>query len=376
MLDAGGTRINAITVAQGPDYGLPLDQLKGQALAELPFLASRFDHLRLTAVSGHGAAAPRGTGRSAAARRARHRLGAAARLPCRTADLPACCCSCAPRAWTLGREHPAAAETDRHQSRHGPRAREGRDAARRTSKSASRSAAAAANDGLWDFNVERNELYLSPRWKAMLGYDDSDWGPVDWRGLIHPEDMTRVQESIRNHLAGTAPLFDSVHRMRHSNGEYRWVISRAKARVDKDGRLKRLVGVELDITERKTLRGSAVPREGERADHAAVDRRRRHHHRRRVDHRLHQSGGRAADRLAPRGCDGQAGRRGVPRLPRGNLRAAREPADCLDPAHAPDQGGAAGAADPPRRQRTLCREHGRADPRRPRQGLGRRAGVP
>src|SRR5690606_20226358 len=70
---------------------------------------------------------------------------------------------------------------------------------------------AAANDGLWDFDVERNSLYLSPRWKAMLGYDQSGpSGPVDWRGLVHPDDMTRVQEAIRNHLSGAAPLFDSV----------------------------------------------------------------------------------------------------------------------------------------------------------------------
>ena len=110
----------------------------------------------------------------------------------------------------------------------------------------------SANDGLWDFDVDTNTVYFSPRWKAMLGYspDDLDVSP-DWRQLVHPDDMARTQTLLREHLAGRSPLFESVHRMRHRSGEWRWVVSRAKARVDESGRLKRLVGVELDITERR-----------------------------------------------------------------------------------------------------------------------------
>ncbi|HEY0766424.1 MAG TPA: PAS domain S-box protein, partial [Steroidobacteraceae bacterium] len=124
---------------------------------------------------------------------------------------------------------------------------------------------AAANDGMWDFDVESNEVYFSPRWKAMLGYGDDDMrGSPDWRSLVHPDDLTRVQAAIRDHVAGKTPIFESTHRMRHRNGEWRWVISRATARVDKHGRLLRLVGVELDITERK-LYEEALFREKESA---------------------------------------------------------------------------------------------------------------
>jgi diguanylate cyclase (GGDEF)-like protein/PAS domain S-box-containing protein len=110
----------------------------------------------------------------------------------------------------------------------------------------------SANDGLWDFDVDSNTVYFSPRWKAMLGFsqDDLDVSP-DWRQLVHPDDMARTQTLLREHLAGKSPLFESVHRMRHRSGEWRWVVSRAKARVDDSGRLKRLVGVELDITDRR-----------------------------------------------------------------------------------------------------------------------------
>src|SRR5205807_1986646 len=100
---------------------------------------------------------------------------------------------------------------------------------------------AAANDGLWDFDVESNEVYFSPRWKAMLGYGDDDMrGAPDWRSLVHPDDLSRVQTAIRDHVAGKTPIFESTHRMRHRNGEWRWVISRATARVDKHGRLLRV----------------------------------------------------------------------------------------------------------------------------------------
>jgi diguanylate cyclase (GGDEF)-like protein/PAS domain S-box-containing protein len=123
----------------------------------------------------------------------------------------------------------------------------------------------SANDGLWDFDTVNNRVYLSPRWKAMLGYDEKDIGQApDWRTLVHSDDMSRVQSAIRDHVAGKTPIFESLHRMRHATGEWRWVISRAKAKVDDKGRLLRLVGVELDITERK-LYEEALFREKESA---------------------------------------------------------------------------------------------------------------
>jgi len=123
----------------------------------------------------------------------------------------------------------------------------------------------SANDGLWDFDTLNNRMYLSPRWKAMLGYDEADVGRApDWRTLVHSDDMSRVQAAIRDHVAGKTPIFESLHRMRHATGEWRWVISRAKAKVDDKGRLLRLVGVELDITERK-LYEEALFREKESA---------------------------------------------------------------------------------------------------------------
>jgi len=122
-----------------------------------------------------------------------------------------------------------------------------------------------ANDGIWDYDAATNRTWFSPRWKAMLGYGDDELNAgVDWHKLVHPDDLPRVSQLIREHVAGRSALFESVHRMRHRDGEWRWVVSHAKAYVEPGGRLRRLVGVEHDITERK-LYEEALFREKESA---------------------------------------------------------------------------------------------------------------
>jgi diguanylate cyclase (GGDEF)-like protein/PAS domain S-box-containing protein len=120
-----------------------------------------------------------------------------------------------------------------------------------------------ANDGLWDYDVRENSMYFSPRWRAMLGYAH-DHDVPEWRLLVHPDDLAHVQTHLREHLEGRTEIFESVHRMQHASGEWRWIQSRVQRRLDESGRLKRLVGVETDITERK-LYEEALFREKESA---------------------------------------------------------------------------------------------------------------
>jgi len=125
--------------------------------------------------------------------------------------------------------------------------------------------AATANDGIWDFDGESKRINLSRRWKSMLGYDvDDEEVMLDWYHLVHANDMARVQSKMKEHLEGKTPFFESIHRMKHQNGDWRWMSSRAKAVVDTNGRLLRLLGVEVDITERK-LYEEALFREKESA---------------------------------------------------------------------------------------------------------------
>ena len=118
---------------------------------------------------------------------------------------------------------------------------------------------ASANDGLWDFDVESNEVYFSPRWKAMLGYADEDMrGSPDWRSLVHPDDLSRVQAAIRDHVAGKIPTFESTHRMRHERrlalGRQSRQGARRQARAPAAPRRGR-----IRHHRKKDLRRSAVP---------------------------------------------------------------------------------------------------------------------
>lgn len=89
-------------------------------------------------------------------------------------------------------------------------------------------ATAGANDGLWDWDLQTNLIYFSPRWKSMLDFNEDEIGdnPEGWFSLIHPDDRERVLLSLCNHLHGQAFNFESEHRIRNKFGEYLWVLSR------------------------------------------------------------------------------------------------------------------------------------------------------
>jgi DNA-binding response OmpR family regulator len=72
-------------------------------------------------------------------------------------------------------------------------------------------AARGANDGLWDWNLNADEVYWSPRWKAMLGYDESEIGvsPNEWFDRIHPEDLATVSQALAAHLDGADSHFET-----------------------------------------------------------------------------------------------------------------------------------------------------------------------
>ncbi|MGF1643130.1 MAG: PAS domain S-box protein [Thiotrichales bacterium] len=112
-----------------------------------------------------------------------------------------------------------------------------------------------ANDGLWDWDLATDAVYYSPRWKSMLGYGaDELAGDLNtWRTLVHPEDEARVLAIVHDYLGGRLELFVVEFRMRHRDGHYLDILSRASlVTADRDA-TRRLVGTHLDITERNRI---------------------------------------------------------------------------------------------------------------------------
>jgi diguanylate cyclase (GGDEF)-like protein/PAS domain S-box-containing protein len=109
-----------------------------------------------------------------------------------------------------------------------------------------------ANDGLWDWNLETDEVYYSPRWKSMLGYEEDLEHHLDtWRRLVHPDDKEQVLEKVQHVLSGKTDSFEVEMRMQHKEGHEIVVLSRAfLVNRESDGKAVRLVGTHVDITER------------------------------------------------------------------------------------------------------------------------------
>ncbi|MFO1289869.1 MAG: EAL domain-containing protein [Nitrosomonas sp.] len=111
-----------------------------------------------------------------------------------------------------------------------------------------------ANDGLWDWNLETDEIYYSPRWKSMLGYEAHQFANnLDtWASLVHPDDKAIALAKTQEYLAGRTSSLEIEMRMRHKAGHDVFVLSRGfLVRRDSDGKPIRLVGTHVDITERK-----------------------------------------------------------------------------------------------------------------------------
>lgn len=108
------------------------------------------------------------------------------------------------------------------------------------------------NDGLWNWDLRTNNAYLSPRWKAILGYEDHELANhLDtFSSVLHPEDAPRAWSAVQANLERDERYAIEV-RMRHKDGTYHWVYTRGETMRDADGKPLYMAGAITDITERK-----------------------------------------------------------------------------------------------------------------------------
>lgn len=111
-------------------------------------------------------------------------------------------------------------------------------------------AAQGANDGLWEWDLRTNELYVSDRWKTMLGLPTAAniVRADDWFERVHPDDVAQLKAAIHAHAAGETAHLEHEHRTRHEAGSYRWFRCRGLAGGDRAR--SRVAGSLTDVTDR------------------------------------------------------------------------------------------------------------------------------
>ncbi len=123
-------------------------------------------------------------------------------------------------------------------------------------KSESRYARAVkgAQDGVWDWNIQSNETYFSPKFKELLGFQDNELTEHadSFFTRVHPEDHSFVSKAIKSHLKN-ADVFDIELRLLNKNGQYRWYRTAGKATFDENGNPSHMAGAISDITRRKEI---------------------------------------------------------------------------------------------------------------------------
>ncbi|KST64549.1 histidine kinase dimerization/phosphoacceptor domain -containing protein [Mastigocoleus testarum] len=113
----------------------------------------------------------------------------------------------------------------------------------------------AGKVGIWELNLENNQIYIDPNLKKILGYNEYEVSNCfsDWLNLIHPEDLQLVNLELNSYLQGTKSKYEVQHRMRHKNGSYLWFLARGNLIQDHGYKPCYIAGSNTDISTNKQI---------------------------------------------------------------------------------------------------------------------------
>ncbi|NMM38554.1 MAG: PAS domain S-box protein [Glaciimonas sp.] len=118
-------------------------------------------------------------------------------------------------------------------------------------------------EGVWDWNVMSNEVHFSTRWSQMLGYakNEIENNFDAWISRVHPDDKSHVVAKLQACLEGKTPVYQSEYRMQSKDGSWKWSLARGMV-VSRDaaGQARRMIGTQVDITDRKQTEQAQVHR--------------------------------------------------------------------------------------------------------------------
>jgi PAS domain S-box-containing protein len=113
-----------------------------------------------------------------------------------------------------------------------------------------------SGDGVWDWNIQTDEVRYSRRWKEMLGYSEADILPsnLEWVTRIHPDDQSYVAAAMQTYLEGKTEIYVVEYRLRCKDETYKWILGRGTVvSRNEDGKPLRMIGTHTDITQRKKV---------------------------------------------------------------------------------------------------------------------------
>lgn len=115
-------------------------------------------------------------------------------------------------------------------------------------------------DGVWDWNLQSNKLYFSPRWKEILGYSDDELSNnfETWKELTHPDDLGQALLKVRQAQKSTIGQYRNIHRLKHKDGHWVWIETRGKVIFDEVHKPVRMIGSHIEITQRKEAENEAL----------------------------------------------------------------------------------------------------------------------
>ena len=111
-----------------------------------------------------------------------------------------------------------------------------------------------ANDGIWDWDLDTNEVHYSARWWAQIGVEDPPTNPAGldvWMDRVHPADQEDLRRALTEHIEGLAPHVECEFRLRNEDGEDQWMLARGVGVRGPGGGVRRMAGSLTDVSERR-----------------------------------------------------------------------------------------------------------------------------
>jgi diguanylate cyclase (GGDEF)-like protein/PAS domain S-box-containing protein len=109
----------------------------------------------------------------------------------------------------------------------------------------------AAGDAAFEWDLRAGSLWVSERFRDLIGGEEPDGKPASWLDRVHPDDREALQTALDAHVAGQTSRLENEHRVKQPDGSWRWLLVRGHAHHDTQGRVLRACGIFADVTSQR-----------------------------------------------------------------------------------------------------------------------------